>query len=329
MHNKMNWNDNIPEDEGPHKAILKRGEFTDESRQNEDGSIRVVPYKIYHPSEAGEEKFPLIIWSHGFGGNRDGAGFISRYIASHGYVIAHLTHHGTDSSLWEGKDGHPWDILRQTKVTRPTTVNRFKDIPFFLDELKRWAEDNPDIGAMIDFENIGMSGHSFGALSTQVAAGQLFADENEELQSLRDDRIKAGILYSPVPVADHLLDKIKDLGETNIYDTIDIPLLHMTGTADDAPIGGADYTHRLKVFDKTGHDEKYLLIKDGGDHMVYNGTRGKLDKNPLREKHEDMIRVLSLAFWDAQLKGDRAAQEWLERGAHDYLGDANELKISK
>lgn len=321
----MSWNNNIPKDEGTHKVVLKRGEFVDESRYNEDGSVRIVPFKLYHPAEM-HAPMPIIIWSHGFGGNRDGAGFISRFVGSHGYILVHLTHHGTDSSLWEGKDGHPWDILRKTKVSRPTTVNRFKDIPFALDALEQWAKDNPDIGGCMDFTNIGMSGHSFGALSTQVAAGQLFANENEELNSLRENRIKAGILYSPVPVADHLLDKIKNLGDTNIYDPINIPLLHMTGTADDAPIGGQDYTHRLKVFDHSGHDEKYLLVKEGGDHMVYNGTRGKLDKNPLRETHEEMIRVFTLAFWDAQLKGNEAAQNWLIEEAKHYLSDQGELK---
>lgn len=323
----MLWRDKIPEDEGPYKVVLKRGDFVDESRQNEDGSVRAIPYKIYHPAEAQSEKFPLILWSHGFGGNRDGAGFISRYVASHGYVIAHLTHHGTDSSLWEGKDGHPWDILRQTKVSRPTTVNRFKDIPFALDALHEWAQDNPDIGQVIDFDHIGMSGHSFGALSTQVAAGQLFGDENEELHSLREDRIQAGVLYSPVPVADHLLDRIKDLEDVNIYESISIPLLHMTGTADDAPIGGADYTHRLKVFENTGHPEKYLLVKEGGDHMVYNGTRGKLDKNPLRETHEELIQIFSLAFWDAKLKNNAAAQRWLDSKAADYLDDKGRFEF--
>ncbi|MFP4314263.1 MAG: hypothetical protein ACLFR0_08045, partial [Alphaproteobacteria bacterium] len=139
------------------------------------------------------------------------------------------------------------------------------------------------------------------------------------MQSLRERRIQSGILYSPVPVADHLLDKIKDAGNANIYQPIEIPLLHMTGTADDAPIGGQDYTHRLKVFHQSGHDEKYLLVKEGGDHMVYNGTRGKLDKNPMRETHEEMIQLFSLAFWDATLKGDEAAQQWLDKEAQDYL----------
>lgn len=323
---KTLWRNDVSLDDGPYRVLLKRGEFVDESRKNEDGSVRAVPFKIYHPSDDSLDKCPIVLWSHGFGGNRDGASFISRYLASYGYVVVHITHHGTDSSLWEGKDGHPWDILRQTKVSRATTVNRFHDVPFVLNELKGWAEENPEIGAIMDFNHIGMSGHSFGALSTQVAAGQMFADEDEELTNLRDDRIKAGILYSPVPIADHLLDKIKDLGETNIYKGISIPLLHMTGTKDDAPIGGASYDHRLKVFDNTGHNKKYLLVKEGADHMVYNGTRGKLDKNPDREKHEDLIRLFTLAFWDAQLKGDKAAQGWLDDHADDYLGSDGEFK---
>ena len=323
----MLWNETASKEEGDLRVLLKRGEFTDESRTNDDGSVRVIPFKVYYPSADDLGPVPVIIWSHGFGGNRDGASFISRYLASHGYVIVHITHHGTDSSLWEGKDGHPWDILRKTKVSRTTTLNRFKDIPFVLDQLKFWGEENPEVGNIMDFNHIGMSGHSFGALSTQVAAGQMFADENEELERLFEPRIKAGILYSPVPVADHLLDKIKNLDDKNIYESIEIPLLHMTGTKDDAPIGGADYHHRLKVFDKTGHDEKYLLVKEGADHMVYNGTRGKLDKNPDRDKHEDIIRIFALAFWDAMLKEDPKALEWLRgQGAKDYLDGDGEFQ---
>ena len=302
------WNSDIDPNKEHYKVLLKRGEFIDESRHNDDGSVRTIPYKIYHPVDHGNEKLPIVIWSHGFGGNRDGAGFLSRFIAGNGYIVVHITHYGTDSSLWEGKDGHPWDILRNTKVSRTTTMNRFKDIPFVIDQLEHWAKDNPEPGQWMDFENIGMSGHSFGALSTQVAAGQMFGDADEKLARLREPRIKAGILYSPVPVADHLLDKISDLGDTNIYDSIEIPLLHMTGTEDDAPIGGAPYTHRLVVYEDSGHQEKYILVKDGADHMVYNGTRGKLDKNPMREKHEEIIKILSLAFWDAKLKHYKNAQ---------------------
>lgn len=325
----MLWNNEITPDQEPLKVLLKRHDFVDDSRTNDDGSVRTIPTKTYFPVDHGLDKLPLVIWSHGFGGNRDGASFISRYIASHGYVVTHLTHHGTDSSLWEGKPGHPWDILRQTKVSRSTTLNRFKDIPFLLDNLQDWADTQDGLSDMIAFDKIGMSGHSFGALSTQVAAGQMFLDEDDNPTTLPDARIKAGILYSPVPVAEHLLAKAGDLGDTNIYEPINIPLLHMTGTLDEAPIGGMDYTHRLKVFEESGHNEKYLLIKDGADHMVYNGTRGKLERNPNREKHEEIIKLLTLAFWDAKLKGDEAAQSWLDKGAKEYLDGLGQLKVEK
>lgn len=325
----MFWNAEVSPDKEPYKVLLKRGEWVDESRRNDDGTIRTIPYKIYYPVDHGLERLPVIIWSHGFGGNRDGAGFISRFLCAHGYVVVHPTHHGTDSSLWEGKEGHPWDILRQTKISRTTTLNRFKDIPFVLDRLEEWAKENPEAGDLMDFSSIGMSGHSFGALSTQVAAGQYFADENHELARLREPRISAGILYSPVPVADHLLDKIANLNDTNIYAPIEIPLLHMTGTKDDAPIGGMDYTHRLVVYEQSGCREKYILIQDESDHMVYNGTRGKLERNPLRDRHEEVIKMVALAYWQAKLGGDNAALAWLQGdGILNYLGDSATFKYS-
>ena len=70
-----------------------------------------------------------------------------------------------------------------------------------------------------------------------------------------------------------------------------------------------------------------MVLKDG-DHMVYNGTRGKLEANPLREEHEEFIKIFSLAYWDAYLKNDAAAMAWLKGGAGaSYLNGAGELKV--
>lgn len=306
----------------PYKVLLSRGEFIDNTRQNEDGSVRVVPYKIYYPVDHDLDSLPIIIWSHGFGGNRDGAAFTSRYIAAQGYVVVHLTHHGTDSSLWEGKDGHPWDILRKTKVSRATTLNRMYDVPFALDSLHDWADENPETGNLLDWENIGMSGHSFGAMTTQVMAGMHFPDKDGALTSLKEPRFKAGILYSPVPIA-----HISDAAPADLYGPIDLPLLHHTGTDDDSPIENFGYEHRLVVMEKSNAAEKHLVVLQDGDHMVYNGTRGKLEKNPNRETHEQIINVSSLAFWDWYLKGNESARIWLEDGGlTDYMNSAGQYK---
>ncbi|MGB0720413.1 MAG: alpha/beta hydrolase family protein [Bdellovibrionales bacterium] len=302
------------------KVLLKKGEFVDEARGG-----RIVPFKLYHPADYDGARLPVIIWSHGFGGNRDGAAFLSRFLAGQGYILLHLTHDGTDSSLWEGKDGHPWDILRKTKVSRETTINRFKDVPFVLDQLSGWAADNPEIGASMDLQNLGMSGHSFGAMTTQVMAGQRFPDANGDLIAMPEKRFRAGILYSPVPIR-HLVGD--DVSDDDLYGPIDIPLLHMTGTDDDSPIEGFGYRERTAVYHHSGCREKYLLVKQGGDHMVYNGTRGKLAENPLRARHEDIIKTAALAFWDAQLKGDDAAKMWLCGGGVDhYLGEWGEFAV--
>lgn len=300
--------------QGSHKVLVSKGEWGDASRGG-----RVVPYKIYTPDLAAGETAPVVLWSHGFGGSRDGASFLSRYLASHGYHIVHLTHIGTDTSLWEGKEGHPWDILRKTKVSRDVTLLRFTDIGFVLDELR-----GHELAARMDFDRVGMSGHSFGALSTQVALGQRFPNEDEAYQSFAVVGIKAGIAYSPVPI-DHLgPDDVEAVSPDEIYGGIDRPVLMMTGTEDSSPIGGAPYTHRFVVFDHAVSRDKYFLVKQGGDHMVYNGTRGKLDKNVNRERHEEIIKVSSLAFWEAFLKDEAAARGWLDQ-LPGYLGEDGEM----
>lgn len=285
----------------PYKVLLKRGELVDDSRGG-----RVVPYKIYYPVDHGLERLPVILWSHGFGGNRDGASFLSRFLAGQGYILVHMTHIGTDSSLWEGKPGHPWDILREAKISRETTLDRMYDVPFVLDRLPGLIEECPELAAA-DVSHVGMSGHSFGAMTTQVMAGMKFPTRADELMDFRDERLCAGILYSPVPI-DHLTDAPHD----QVYGDIGIPLLHMTGTEDDSPLEGYGYEHRLVIHQYAGHPEQYLQVLEDGDHMVYNGTRGKLAVNPKREEHERDIMLASLAFWDAYLKGDDGAKAWLE-----------------
>ncbi len=298
----MTWENDISPEEGPYKVLLKRGEFLDESREN-----RIVPYKIYYPSEHDLQSYPVIFWSHGFGGNANGAGFISRYVASYGYAIVHMTHHGTDSSLWEGKSGHPWDILRKVKIPREDTFARMYDVPFVLEQLQEWVKENSDVGQYMDLSSLGMSGHSFGAMTTQVMAGMPLPQRDGTLVDISEDRFKAGILYSPVPIR-HLTDT----DPKDLYGKINKPLFHMTGTDDDSPLEGFGYEHRLVVHEHAGHPEQYLKVLEDGDHMVYNGSRGKLKANPKRDEHERIIKVASLAFWDAYLKDDDRAMAWMK-----------------
>lgn len=300
----------IAVDHEPHKVLMARGDFIDSNR-----SQRRVPYKIYYPAAVGLGPVPVVIWSHGLGGSRDGAGFISRFVASHGYVVLHVQHQGTDSGLWEGKPGHPWDVIRNSKYSAEDVFNRYQDIPFVLDQLPDYIKHNPDIGQHMDITRLGMSGHSFGANTTQIMAGQSFGAPGQ-LQRLLEPRFRAGILYSPVPSFN------SESPRAEIYGTIELPLLHMTGTDDVSPIEGFGYERRLEVYTHSAGPAQALLILNQGDHMVYNGSRGKLADNPKRPVHENIIKVAALAYWDVWLKDDPAARQWLFAGGFSsWLGD--------
>lgn len=314
----MFWNETVSPDKAPYDVLIKRGEFTDPAR---DG--RIVPYKLYHPAPGQVEgRMPVIIWSHGLGGSRDGASFLARYIAGYGYIVVNIQHEGTDTSLWEGKPGHPWDNIRAAHIPRKKTLQRFCDVPFVLDELTALAEQYPLVAREMDMESIGMSGHSFGAITTQVMAGQHLGKGKRKYR-LHEPRFKAAIAYSPSPTYNHAVEPPED-----IYSGMEIPMMFMTGTEDASPISGKSYHYRLPIFENAKGDENHLLVLEGGDHMVFAGSRGKLNKNPKREKHEDIIRVASLAFWDAYLKDDKAAHDWLaDGGFSDWLNGEGEYQF--
>jgi pimeloyl-ACP methyl ester carboxylesterase len=310
------WKPDIhPEKEGDAVRVLYDC-VIDEKRAG-----REIPCKIYVPVEAAHDPLPVIIWSHGLGGSRDGAAFLGRFIAARGYAVMHLTHDGTDTSIWEGKPGHPWDVIRATHISRKATLNRFRDVSAFLDGLLALENRQLLLMGRLKRESIGMSGHSFGALTTQVAAGQMLG-RGERLYSLRDERIRCGIAYS-------LSTGYNAAGQTpdSLYGPIGIPMLYMTGTEDSSPISGAGYESRLPVYEAARGPDQHLLVLDGGDHMVFAGSRGKLGPNEKIRRHREMIQIISLAFWDAYLRADKNAGEWLTgEGLETYMGMDGDYK---
>lgn len=305
------WAEGLDPDHEPHKVMIERDTLIDYERHN-----RSVKIKVYYPVNHTMTNLPVIVWSHGLGGSVDGAAYLSRYLAAHGYVMVHVQHDGTDSSIWEGKPGHPWDVIRATPITRETTLNRYADVPFVLNQLPDWMEQHHDIGLYADLSTLGMSGHSFGALTTQVMAGMKFPDATGNLLDLKEPRFKAGILYSPGSI-----EHLGDMDPKEVYPSISIPLFHMTGTEDGSPLSDLGYEMRLTVYQNT-NTEKHLMVLKDGDHMVFVGSRGKLGHTSNRKMHEAIIKVASLAYWDAQLKGDDVAQEWLTSGGFQaYLGE--------
>ena len=63
----------------------------------EDGTTAAV--RVHHPS-VGDGPWPVVIFSHGLGGSREGYGFLGQRWAEHGYVSIHPDHPGSDTAAF-------------------------------------------------------------------------------------------------------------------------------------------------------------------------------------------------------------------------------------
>src|SRR5579885_3303466 len=81
---------------GPHEVARAHYDWVDAARQQ-----RAVPVTVYAP-KGGDGPFPVILFSHGLGGTRDGYAYLGRYWASYGYVVVHVQHLGSDDGVWKG-----------------------------------------------------------------------------------------------------------------------------------------------------------------------------------------------------------------------------------
>jgi hypothetical protein len=91
----------------------------------------------------------------------------------------------------------------------------------------------------------------------------------------------------------------------------------MTGTRDDSPIGDTHAAERRIPFDRIAGTDQFLLVLNGGDHMVFSGSPRPTaagDKDPA---FLDLILMSSTAFWDVYLRGDTAARAWLTHGGFE------------
>ena len=179
---------------------------------------------------------------------------------------------------------------------------RVKDVKAVLDQLGRWHESSGHaLAGRLDLRRVGMSGHSFGAVTTLAVSGQ----RAPRGFSLTDPRIQAAIAMSP-----RRPRRGGDAAEA--FGGVAIPWLLMTGTKDVAPIGGADLESRLAVCSALPPGGKHELVLEGAEHSAFTNRALPGDSSPRNPNHHRVILALSTAFWDAWLRGDEAARRWLD-----------------
>jgi predicted dienelactone hydrolase len=266
----------------------------DASRQRE------IPLRVYSPR--GESRSPVVLFSHGLGGSREGSAYLGRHWAARGYVAVFLQHPGSDASVWQDVPAGRRRGAMEGAASGRNFLLRVKDVPAVLDQLDRWnAEKGHPLAGRLDLGRVGMAGHSFGAMTTQAVSGQAFPGG----RSFADPRIRAAVVMSPSAPR-------RGGDPATAFGRVAVPWLLMTGTKDVAPIGGISLESRLAVFPALPPGGKYELVLDGAEHSAFTDRGLPGDSTPRNPNHHRAILALSTAFWDAHLRGDEAARRWLD-----------------
>ncbi len=270
-------------------ATVVREEWRDPARD------RIVPVKIYVP--AGPGPFPVVIHSHGLGGSREGSTVILEEVARAGFLVVALQHQGSDTALLAGGLGAL--AQRREPVTAEAAVQRYRDVPFAIAELARRNAAPGALHGRLDLSRIGMSGHSFGALSTLVALGQNVA--RAPPGAFREPRIVAAVVYSP--------NAPRNESPETAFRAITAPILHFTGTDDRTPLDReATPWGRTTPFQHISGPDQFLVVVNGGDHMLFSGRRiAEGRPRPEDPAHTRLIVDETVRFWRAYLLGNAGA----------------------
>lgn len=261
---------------------------------------RSVPVRLYWPATP-QGRAPLIVFSHGLGGSRQGYRYLGEYWSARGYASLHVQHVGSDAALWRGD---PLQLVsRLTNAARTQeAIHRAHDVSFALDRIL--DRTGSPFGAAIDPGLIVAAGHSYGANTVLILSGAQVVRDGQTIAA-RDPRIQAGIAISAPAFYGET-----DLGP--VLGGIRIPTLHVTSTGDVINLPGyrSDAADRFAVFDAVGSPDKLLAVFAGGSHSMFTdrALTGGVHLNP---QVKAATAELTTAFLDLAFHADRRAlSDW-------------------
>lgn len=276
----------------PAGAVEVRDEsWTDAARQ------RGLPVRIRLPDGSG--RAPTILFSHGLGGSVSGGREWGEHWASQGFAVIHVQHPGSDESLWRDKPSGERLASLRSGAGVEQFLARTADIRFVVAELARRQSAGDPVATRVDLARLGMSGHSFGAITTLYLGGQRPPPGIADFlaPNLAESAFKAFLAFSP---------QVIGADPAHQFSRFTRPVLLVTGTQDGSAAFGVTPEQRLIPFEAmpaTGN--KYLLVVDDANHMFFNG------EGRAGEGHA-LVNAVSTAYWRAHLQDDGEALRWLK-----------------
>ena len=245
-------------------------------------------------------RFPLIVFSHGNGGNRMQNTFWCDFIASHGYIIVSADH-TSNAAVTILKDG---PVFYQAGERANSAVDRPLDMIYLLNQMEKWnAGDGGEsrFKGKIDLSHVCAAGMSFGSM-TAVRVAAL------------EDRFKAVIAMSGAypgsakPTAPTLWmigTEDRTIGEAGNAIVRDLHAKHEGPSYLLELKNGGHYsfTDMAKMNPNFGDGVGNGKRRDGGAEFAFTGM----------ETTYDIVNSYSLAFLDVYVKGDKRQLPYLQK----------------
>ena len=234
------------------------------------------------PISMKKQQYPLIVMSHGSGGDRFNIAWLAEVLAANGYIVAAMDHYG---NTWNNKIpefyARPWE--------RP------QDISFVLDRLL----ENPLFKDRIDTKRIGFAGYSLGGATGIWVAGaevgevdpsyikEMCADDLADI--LPEDALDkvdfsgaAGSFYDPrIQAMVVMAPALGWLFEEKSLEAIDIPILIYAPEKDEVvPI-----EKNAHVFAKKITRSSLKVLHGDANHYVFLSRATAVGKRMLNPKY--------------------------------------------
>lgn len=287
---------------------------------------RRVPIKVHAPIDGGP--YPVIVISHGAGGNWDTHYAQAQHFASHGYVVLCIEHVGSNTERLRSGIRLLENVNRMIRDSGEV-LGRPKDISFAIDQATTWNSSHEKLKGRLDLNHIGMLGHSFGAYTTMVICGMRPALDWLEPTvapgkglgpDLSDARISCGVALSPQGANEpFFIDK--SMG------SLSKPLMGISGS-EDKQQGGLPPITRYQSFSLWPENRglnKFIWLSHA-NHLDFTDSTGG-EQQGIRSANRDdvqkVVRAASLMFFDLHLKQEQSTSEKLTTaGLENYLHGA-------
>jgi predicted dienelactone hydrolase len=235
--------------------------------------------------------YPLVVFSHGFGGCGTQSVFVTEAVARHGYIVAAPDHKDAGCKVDEPKGRFKLQraetpFRQPEKWSDKNYADRRDDIRALIDQLPRMSE----FSGRIDTSKIAGMGHSLGGYTMMGMAGGW--------NSWKDSRLKALVLFSPY-AAPYL--------EQNKLSQINVPVMYQGGERDFGITPGLRKAGG--VYDKSNAPKYFLELKQQG-HLDWTVKACQGDgtvENCLNEARVKTVTETAITFLDRYVKGSGAA----------------------